>query len=130
MAAADDPSVYQVADAAGQVAVGAGAAAAADGAAAPEDTAAKVMETLKSVGMRALIFYFVMQFFRKPATAPEGGAPGKPVRAPASNLFTDGMGFDMYVYVSEQEEFSEFHVPESLVWKKTGVGVWQLGPGS
>ena len=71
------------------------------------------METLKSVGMRALIFYFVMQFFRKPATAPgplllmvltqkinfylfsEGGAPGKPVRAPASNLFTDGMGFDM-----------------------------------
>ena len=25
----------------------------------------------------------------------EGGAPGKPVRAPASNLFTDGMGFDM-----------------------------------
>ena len=28
------------------------------------------METLKSVGMRALIFYFVMQFFRKPATAP------------------------------------------------------------
>ena len=82
-------------------------------ASAPEDTAAKVMETLKSVGMRALIFYFVMQFFRKPATAPglflplksnlilylislaEGGAPGKPVRAPASNLFTDGMAFDM-----------------------------------
>ena len=39
-------------------------------AAAPEDTAAKVMETLKSVGMRAMIFYFVMQFFRKPATTP------------------------------------------------------------
>ena len=37
---------------------------------APEDTAAKVMETLKSVGMRAMIFYFVMQFFRKPATTP------------------------------------------------------------
>lgn len=132
MAAADDPSVYQVADAAGQVAVGAGAAAAADGAAAPEDTAAKVMETLKSVGMRALIFYFVMQFFRKPATAPEGGAPGKPVRAPASNLFTDGLGFDMYVYVSEQEEFSEFHVPESLVWKKQGLvyGSWDQGANS
>ena len=37
---------------------------------APEDTAARVMETLKSVGMRAMIFYFVMQFFRKPATTP------------------------------------------------------------
>jgi len=133
MAAADDPSVYQVADAAGQVAAGAGAAAAAaDGAAAPEDTAAKVMETLKSVGMRAMIFYFVMQFFRKPATTPEGGAPGKPVRVPASNLFTDGMGFDMYVYLSEQEVFSEFNVPESLVWKKEGLvyGSWDQGPNS
>merc|ERR1719288_380466 len=50
--------------------------------------------------MRALIFYFVMQFFRKPATAPEGGTPGKSVRVPASNLFTDGMGFDMQVFLS------------------------------
>merc|ERR1719225_1601407 len=82
--------------------------------------------------MRALIFYFVMQFFRKPATTPEGGAPGKPVRVPASNLFTDGMGFDMYVYLSEQEVFSEFNVPESLVWKKEGLvyGSWDQGPNS
>merc|ERR1719225_1648861 len=82
--------------------------------------------------MRALIFYFVMQFFRKPVTTPEGGAPGKPVRVPASNLFTDGMGFDMYVYLSEQEVFSEFNVPESLVWKKEGLvyGSWDQGPNS
>merc|ERR1719495_2226290 len=79
-----------------------------------------------------MIFYFVMQFFRKPATTPEGGAPGKPVRVPASNLFTDGMGFDMYVYLSEQEVFSEFNVPESLVWKKEGLvyGSWDQGPNS
>ena len=39
---------------------------------------------------------FSPQFY--PASLPifaEGGTPGKPVRAPASNLFTDGMGFDM-----------------------------------
>lgn len=128
MAAADDPSVYQVAEAAGQVAVG---AAGAEGAgAAPEDTAAKVMETIKSVGFRALIFYFVMQFFKKPATSPEGGPPGKPVRAAATNLFTDGMGFDMYVYVSEQQEFGEFHIPDRLVWKHEGLkfGSWDQGP--
>lgn len=127
MAAADDPSVYQVAEAAGQVAVG---AAGAEAGAAPEDTAAKVMETIKSVGFRALIFYFVMQFFKKPATSPEGGPPGKPVRAAATNLFTDGMGFDMYVYVSEQQEFGEFHIPDRLVWKHEGLkfGSWDQGP--
>ena len=37
-----------------------------------------------------------------------------------------------YVYVSEQEEFSEFHVPESLVWKKEGLvyGSWDQGANS
>ena len=32
------------------------------------------------------------------------------MRGPATNMFQDGMGFDMYVYVSEQEIFGEFDV--------------------
>jgi len=38
----------------------------------------------------------------------------------------------MYVYLSEQEEFAEFHVPESLVWKKEGLvyGSWDQGENS
>ena len=37
-----------------------------------------------------------------------------------------------YVYLSEQEVFSEFDVPESLVWKKEGLvyGSWDQGPNS
>ena len=37
-----------------------------------------------------------------------------------------------YVYLSEQEVFSEFNVPESLVWKKEGLvyGSWDQGPNS
>ena len=33
-----------------------------------------------------------------------------PFRGPATNMFEDGMGFDMYVFVSEQLEFGDFHV--------------------
>jgi len=132
MANTDDPSVYQVADAAGQIAVAGANGQQAGAAAGPEESpAAKMMETIKSVGMRALIFYFVMQFFKKPATTPEGGtAVGKPVRAPASNLFSDGMSFDLYIYVSEQQEFEEFQIPDRLVWKKQGLvyGDWEQGP--
>jgi len=133
MATPDDPSVYQVADAAGQIGVGGAVMANGEpgaGGAPEESTAAKVIETIKSVGMRALIFYFFMQFFKKPATTPEGGSVGKPVRAPASNLFSDGMSFDLYVYLSEQQEFGEFHIPERLVWKKEGLvfGNWEQGP--
>jgi hypothetical protein len=31
-------------------------------------------------------------------------------RVPATNLFQEGTLFDLYVYVSEQKEFGEFHV--------------------
>jgi hypothetical protein len=33
-------------------------------------------------------------------------------RVPATNLFQEGTLFDLYVYVSEQKEFGEFHVSE------------------
>ena len=88
-----------------------------DGAGAPpppeESPTEKIFGTIKSVAMRAMIFYFIMQFF-KGKTASPGAEPGtgvaKPMRGPATNMFQDGMGFDMYVYVSEQEEFGEFIV--------------------
>ena len=32
------------------------------------------------------------------------------MKSPATNLFQDGMSFDMYVYLSEQEEFGDFQV--------------------
>jgi len=82
--------------------------------------------------MRAMIFYFIMQFFKgkaaSPGAEPETGV-SKPMRGPATNMFQDGMVFDMYVYVSEQEEFGEFNIPESLVWKKEGIiyGNWEQG---
>lgn len=132
----DDPSYHQQ----NQVAVppppqGDGVVAVQDGAPPPpeESPTEKIFGTIKSVAMRAMIFYFIMQFFKgkaaSPGAEPETGL-AKPMRGPATNMFQDGMGFDMYVYVSEQEEFGEFDVPESLVWKKEGLsyGNWEQGP--
>lgn len=132
----DDPSYHQQ----NQVAVppppqGDGVVAVQDGAPPPpeESPTEKIFGTIKSVAMRAMIFYFIMQFFKgkaaSPGAEPETGLV-KPMRGPATNMFQDGMGFDMYVYVSEQEEFGEFDVPESLVWKKEGLsyGNWEQGP--
>jgi hypothetical protein len=67
------------------------------------------------------------------------------MKPPATNLYQDGMSFDLYVFLSEQEEFGDFQVlfgvllcydnlnlpkvPESLVWKKEGLsyGDWNMG---
>ena len=50
----------------------------------------------------------------------------------ARTLFIQMQTVFRYVYLSEQEVFSEFNVPESLVWKKEGLvyGSWDQGPNS
>eukprot|EP00092_Neocalanus_flemingeri_P039654 GFUD01043186.1.p1 GENE.GFUD01043186.1~~GFUD01043186.1.p1 ORF type:complete len:633 (+),score=190.98 GFUD01043186.1:50-1948(+) len=92
----------------------------------------KIFGTIKSVAMQAMMMYFVMSFFKgKPQEQKAGSETGvtAPMKSPATNLFNDGMSFDLYVYLSEQEEFGEFQVPESLVWKKEGLsyGDWTMG---
>jgi len=125
----DDPSYHQVAVNSG------GQEQAVDATGVPqneESPTEKVFATIKSVAMRAMIFYFIMQFFKGKQNSPGAGTENgvtKPMRGPATNLYTDGMGFDLYVYLSEQQEFGEFDVPGSLVWKKEGLryGNWEQG---
>ena len=109
--ATGDPNYHQVATAPVPGAAPE-AGAAGDGAPAP---APSVFETLKSVAVRAMIFYFIMNFFRKPqtqtgTTGPDGTATTSTARAHATNLYSEGMGFDLYIYVSEQEDFNDFNV--------------------
>ena len=95
-----------------------------------ESQATKVINLIKSVGTQALMMYFVMSFFKKPQQQQPGdlhylhshssqplllaqsGAVAT-VNSPATNLYQDGMSFDLYVYLSEQEEFGDFQV---LFW--------------
>lgn len=78
-----------------------------------------IFSTIKSIAVRAMMFYFIMSFFKgKQQPAPgagEAGGVAKPMRGPATNLYSEGMGFDLYVYLSEQEnDFAEFDVSSSV----------------
>ncbi|XP_023326290.1 cleft lip and palate transmembrane protein 1 homolog [Eurytemora carolleeae] len=91
----------------------------------------KIFGVLKSVFTRMIMFWLIMQFFKKSPGAGTGntGTEVSKTRSPASNLYQDGTGFDMFVYISEQMEFGEFDMDESLFWKLTGLeyGKWDLG---
>ena len=71
-----------------------------------------MFETLKSMAVRIMIFYFIMNFFKKSPQQQAGStADGvSKTKGPATNLYSEGMGFDLYIYISEQEEFGEFNV--------------------
>ena len=104
-----DPTYHQVAEAAPQDAA---APAGAEGQeqAQPQPS---MFETLKSMAVRIMIFYFIMNFFKKSPQQPAGGPTTDGVtrtKGPATNLYSEGMGFDLYLYISEQEEFGEFNV--------------------
>ena len=49
------------------------------------------------------------------------GAVSPTGRVPATNLFQEGTIFDLYVYVSEQKEFGEFHVSYRTFFGDTGM---------
>ena len=109
-----DPTYHQVAEAAPQDAAAAPAAPA-EGQEQPQPQPS-MFETLKSMAVRIMIFYFIMNFFKKSPQQPSAGtADGvSRTKGPATNLFSEGMGFDLYLYISEQEEFGEFNVSKPL----------------
>lgn len=97
--------------------------------------AEKVFATVKSLLMRGLIIYFVMTMFRRPQqTPPTAGSGNEPApqlpKGAASNLFINGTIFDLYVYLSEDENVIDFNDSNSLVWKHEGLvyGDWTSGP--
>jgi len=98
-----------------------------------ENATQKILDVIKSVGSRVVIFWLIMQFFKKPAVPQNevggiGGSKGG-VRAPALNMFQEGTDFDLYVYISEQDDFNEFDMNENLFWKLEGLqfGKWDQG---
>ena len=87
--------------------------------------AEKFFATVKSLLMRGLIIYFVMTMFRRPQqTPPTAGNGNEPApqlpKGAASNLFINGTIFDLYVYLSEDENVIDFNDSKSLVWKHEG----------
>lgn len=85
----------------------------------------------KSLIVRALVIYFITSFFRRPATPPgELGTTAPTSKLQAYNLFENGTIMDMYVFLSEDEMFTNFDDPSALIWSKKGLvyGDWTGGP--
>lgn len=85
----------------------------------------------KSLIIRALIIYFITSFFRRPASSPTQNLDAGPVaaKAPAWNIYPNGTVLDMYVYISEQEDFKDFANQDSILWIKKNLvyGDWAGG---
>ncbi|XP_064600174.1 putative lipid scramblase CLPTM1 isoform X2 [Liolophura sinensis] len=85
---------------------------------------------IKGFAIRMLIIYLISSFFRRGNTpAPQEGGTAPPT-APGFNTFSKNMEMDMYVYVNEEEQFSEFDKPENLFWLERSLiyGDWEAGP--
>lgn len=86
----------------------------------------------KSLIIRALIIYFITSFFRRsaPTTSPTVDTPGGSVaKTPAWNIFANGTILDMYVYVSEDEQFEDYGNSDNILWIKKNLvyGDWIAG---
>lgn len=83
-----------------------------------------VFGMLKSMFFRGIVIYFVMNMFRRgnpptTVTAPDGTTHLP--KGAATNLFSNGTLMDLYVYVSEKTEFTDFNDSSALVWVKNDL---------
>ncbi|KAK6640179.1 hypothetical protein RUM44_011865 [Polyplax serrata] len=81
----------------------------------------------KSLFLRAIVIYFITSFIRKSVVPPDSTTVSK---LAAVNIFDNGTALDLYMYISEDQEFKDFNNELSLFWKKTGIlyGDWYGGP--
>ncbi|PKA57155.1 hypothetical protein AXF42_Ash002459 [Apostasia shenzhenica] len=79
-------------------------------------------QTVTGIIRMAVFWYFAMKFF----------SPKKPTDPSQlmSNLFQKGEPLDMWVYLSEQERFSDFSDESALVWHESSIPYAVWGPAS
>ncbi|BFZ07705.1 hypothetical protein BsWGS_10743 [Bradybaena similaris] len=90
---------------------------------------------VKTLAIRMVFIYFIASMFRRSPQPQETiNADGKvqPAPIPSSNVFDKFTIMDMYVYISEQEEFTDFKNEDALFWMKPGLvyGEWTDGPNA
>lgn len=81
----------------------------------------------RSILFQMVIFYFITSFFRGSKTPPDSpeGAPGGGV---GHNLFPGGQEMELYVFLTEDEEFDFVQDQQFLVWnEELKYGSWDDG---
>ena len=80
----------------------------------------------KTLAIRMLFIYMISSFFRRSPTPTDGD--GKSVKAlTATNIFSKAQRFDLYVYLTESEHFTDFS--SDLFWLEEDLsyGDWTGG---
>ncbi|KAL8610919.1 Cleft lip and palate transmembrane protein 1 like protein [Nucella lapillus] len=89
---------------------------------------------VKTLVIRMLFIYFIASMFRRSPTTPANDTSdtGSSGIRPSANLFEKGTVMDMYVYLSEEEDFKDFKNEDALFWVQKGLtyGDWENGPNS
>ncbi|KAJ8311058.1 hypothetical protein KUTeg_011392 [Tegillarca granosa] len=89
---------------------------------------------LKTLLIRMFFIYMISSLFRRsspPANTSTDGKTSVPAQT-STNLFPKGTMMDLYIYVSEQEEFTDFKNPDALFWRQAHIeyGDWENGPNN
>ncbi|KAJ8280771.1 hypothetical protein GJAV_G00058790 [Gymnothorax javanicus] len=95
----------------------------------PQQPPPNAWQVIKGVLFRIFIIWAISSLFRRsPSTPEQSGASGAP-RVPSRNLFPKDTLMDLYVFVSEQEHFTEFNDSNSLFWYQRDLvyGDWVTG---
>lgn len=94
-----------------------------------QQQAPNAWQVIKGVLFRIFIIWAISSWFRRGPSTPDPNTPAGAPRVPSRNLFPKDTLMDLYVYVSQEEVFSDFNNTESLFWfhRDLVYGDWTTG---
>uniref|UniRef100_A0A671PL08 Cleft lip and palate transmembrane protein 1 homolog n=1 Tax=Sinocyclocheilus anshuiensis TaxID=1608454 RepID=A0A671PL08_9TELE len=86
-------------------------------------------QVIKGVLFRIFIIWAISSWFRRGPSTPDPNTPAGAPRVPSRNLFPKDTLMDLYVYISENEIFTDFNNTEVLFWYQQDLvyGDWTTG---
>uniref|UniRef100_A0A8B9HEM0 CLPTM1 regulator of GABA type A receptor forward trafficking n=1 Tax=Astyanax mexicanus TaxID=7994 RepID=A0A8B9HEM0_ASTMX len=97
----------------------------------PQQQQPNAWQVIKGVLFRIFIIWAISSWFRRGPSTPDPNTPAGAPRVPSRNLFPKDTLMDLYVYISENEVFSDFNNTEALFWFQRDLvyGDWTTGEG-
>ncbi|KAG5837227.1 hypothetical protein ANANG_G00237080 [Anguilla anguilla] len=95
----------------------------------PQQPPPNAWQVIKGVLFRIFIIWAISSLFRRSPATPEQSGPAGAPRVPSRNLFPKDTLMDLYVYITQDEHFSEFNDTEGLFWYQRDLvyGDWVTG---
>uniref|UniRef100_A0A8D3CTJ6 CLPTM1 regulator of GABA type A receptor forward trafficking n=1 Tax=Scophthalmus maximus TaxID=52904 RepID=A0A8D3CTJ6_SCOMX len=86
-------------------------------------------QVIKGVLFRIFIIWAISSWFRRGPSTPDPNTPAGAPRVPSRNLFPKDTLMDLYVYMSQEEVFSDFNNTDALFWfhRDLVYGDWNMG---